>query len=177
MIRLAGSAPGTRSRKPTPLSAQTHHSAGRHEATITGSMALPPLPSTIVMIGLAWRILERRPDVRPSVADLARACGRTERRLRREGHAHHARLTHLPLRDIITYACLTKAWVDIHNGQQCVGSSRSAGFRSHWNFNRQTKAYSGVSAAKIRSVLPVQFDAGEVRRLLEQFDTAASLRT
>lgn len=139
-------------------------------------MALPPLPSTIVMIGLTWRMLERRPDVRPSVEDLARACGRTALRLRRDWHAHHARLTRLSLRDVITYACLTKAWVDIHDGQQCVGSSRSAGFRSHWNFNRQTKAYSGISARAIRVVLPLQFDLGEISKTLKEFDESAFLR-
>jgi len=118
------------------------------------------------IVALVWRLLEAHPGCRPSVADIARATSMSVRYLRRALR----RSGHEPLRNVITYGCLTWGWLLIAQGTKPTAASRLAGFRNHWNFNRQSRRWAGRSSKDIAQGLPDQLPLVEIGMAWRQLD-------
>jgi AraC-like DNA-binding protein len=131
-----------------------------------------PLPSTPCVIGLVWRLLQGRrgSDARPHVADIARVLGRSERQLRRDWKQSRQE----PLRNVLTYACLSFAWAQIAHGEKARAVALSAGFRSYWNFNRQSKAYGLCTARDVRKGAPVHISLDLIEDEIRKWDATQS---
>jgi hypothetical protein len=119
------------------------------------------LPSVPAMIGVVWVLLDRlrgRGD-RPRVSDLAGAIRWPVRRLRREWRAHGRP----SLRSLVSFGCVTYARQLISEGVKPSAAVVSAGLKSYWNFNRQSKQYSLGTAKQARRGPISQFDATTIR--------------
>ena len=128
----------------------------------------PPVTPQCVA-GLVWRLLQHAPQNAPSVVQIAALYRRPTRRLRREWQALYGGRS-CGLRDVIARAKLEFAWRQIRRGDKCLGSSRTAGYKSYWHFNRQTKRYAGCTAQQIRHSSFSFFDEYEVAAALSRFD-------
>jgi hypothetical protein len=126
----------------------------------------PPGLAPPAVIGLVWRELEAQPGHRPSLADLSRVTAYSVRPLRRAWN----RSGYPSLRHVITYGCVSWAWLLISQGVKPTAASRLAGFRSHWNFNRQSRRWGGRSSRDVGTVGPHQLPIDEIRAALRQFD-------
>lgn len=122
------------------------------------------------VIGLVWRRLDTTPDERPSVGRVASLVSRTARQFRRDWRHRRTTVGSTSIRCLITYACLQWGWQRIGDGVKCGAASRMAGFHSHWNFNRQTKKFSGCTACACRSFVPAQFSSEEIALALAELD-------
>ena len=147
----------------------------RHElregrvAYITANGSLPTLSEPCV-VGVIWRCLDNARGGRPTVQAIAHVLRRSERRLRREWRQHQTSYGFHSLRELITYACLSYGLLLISRGDKCVAASRLAGFRSHWNFNRQAKLYAGGTARASRARAQIQLDPTAVALAMCKLD-------
>ena len=126
-----------------------------------------PAVNELRIIGLVWRHLESSPGERPRVDDLARALGRSGRRLRREWRNRG----HESLRALITYGCLTYGSTLIRSGVKCEAAARLAGFRSYGSFSRDTRRYGVRRPSEFRQQSCLQFAVPEIESDLRLLDT------
>lgn len=124
------------------------------------------------MIALVWRSLEAHPGARPSVADIAQATSVPVRQLRRACR----RAGHEPLRTLITFGCLSWGWMLIAQGVKPTAASRLAGFRNHWNFNRQTQRWAGRSSKDLAKSLPDHLPIDEQMVAWRRLDAGLAAR-
>ena len=98
--------------------------------------------------------LRTHPGSKPTVQELAAYFCLRPRQLRRYWRRSQQGRT---LRWLITAACVHHAWSLMSEGTKCEAAIVLSGFKSRWNFNRQSRLLGGRGARECRHGVPVSF--------------------